>query len=124
MHCENIFLDFVFYNLCEDFHIETCRRSNRTILCRALARSDFILWSEYVQRFTSHYYHSHSSLRALYCPLVPFSVPWKRPSGIATAKHALKPTLVPAHRDQRYIILRSFCPPLTVFRFTRISNEK
>jgi len=71
------------------------------------------LWPEYVQRFTSHYYHS--SLRALYCPLVPFSVPWKRPSGIATAKHALKPTLVPAHRDQRYIILQSFCLPLTAY---------
>lgn len=34
-------------------------------------------------------------LSALYCPA-------ERPPGIATTKHALKPPLVPSHRDQRY----------------------
>lgn len=61
-----------------------------------------------------------SSLRTLYCPLVPLSVPWReRPVGIATAKHALKLPLVPPSLVPEISITYP-----TIIRFVRCTDTR
>jgi len=96
----SILISFVVFHEIRDFFALRYNKVDNT-LSGTCAWSDFILRSDYAQRFTSHYHPS--SLRALYCPLVPFSVPRKDHWGSQPLNtHLNHPSLAFSYRDQYY----------------------